>query len=242
MIPSRTEDPFARLTQYALDEHTGWSLGIFGAIAEFIRMPQETAAVSTSAEAIEIVTARGGLRVVPHGATVIIDYEMPSRHAERRVRALSACLPESQAARAGRTVVSEIGPDAHALRAEDRASILFDLGIGLANVEACVRTADPALIAALRAVEGRDVFAPDGPISAILAHGPHRVFVSALGRIEVFQAIPQADGRSPDGPHTHVLPKLLAHRRTHAASVPIPQGLMPCLSIHPPQGLGVGRA
>ncbi|MFG1348636.1 DUF6925 family protein [Xanthobacter autotrophicus] len=231
-----TEDSFDALTRHALDPRTGWSLGIFGAIAEFMRDPGEATAIETGADILKVVTARGGLVVRRHPATVVVDYEMPSRHAERRVRALAACLPERDAARAGRAVVTEVGPDMAALREEDRGALLFDLGIGLTSVETCVRTRAPALIAALRAAEGMPALAAPGLIAAMVEHGPHRVFASALGRIEVFQPIPPPGGVSPDGPHTHVLPKLIAHGRTHAASVPIPEGLVPCLSIHPPSG------
>ncbi|MFG1307085.1 hypothetical protein V5F34_23445 [Xanthobacter autotrophicus] len=230
------QDPFDALKIHARDPHTGWSLGIFGAIAEFMRDPEEPAAMEAGAEALTVVTARGGLAVRHHPATVLVDYEMPSRHAERRIRARAACLPETAAARAGRAVVTQIGPDRDALRDEDRDGLLFDLGIGLGSVEACVRTRAPALIAALRAAEGMPAFLAPGLMAAMVEHSPHRVFTSALGRIEVFQPIPPPGGVSPDGPHTHVLPKLIAHQRTHAASVPIPDGLVPCLSIHPPQG------
>ena len=78
----------------------------------------------------------------------------------------------------------------------------------------------------------------------ILATNPHRVFLSRLGRVEVFQPIPPPDGKSPDGPHTHVLPGLLRHRRTHAATEPIPDGLVPCAHVYPPHPAkdGMGRA
>ena len=78
----------------------------------------------------------------------------------------------------------------------------------------------------------------------ILAANPHRVFLSQLGRVEVFQPIPPPDGKSPDGPHTHVLPGLLRHRRTHAATEPIPDGLVPCAHVYPPHPAkdGMGRA
>jgi hypothetical protein len=49
----------------------------------------------------------------------------------------------------------------------------------------------------------------------------------------VFQPIPPPGGRSPDGPHTHVLPKLLAHVRTHAATEPLPEGWIPCAHLYP---------
>lgn len=229
-------DVFDILKHHALDPQWGWSLGIFGAIAEFMRDPQEPATITDRADAVAVVTARGALLARSHPAAVLIDYETPSRHPERRVRARAACLPRQAAARAGRAGVTEIGPDPDALREEDRGALLFDLGIGLGVVEACVRTREPALITALRAAEGKAALTATGLMAAMLAHGPHRVFISALGRIEVFQPIPPPGGLSPDGPHTHVLPKLLAHGRTHAASLPIPDGLVPCLGIHPPAG------
>jgi hypothetical protein len=67
----------------------------------------------------------------------------------------------------------------------------------------------------------------------ILAANPHRVFISRIGRAEVYQPIPTAGGKSPSGPHTHVLPKLLQHQRTHAATEPIPEGLVPCAHFYP---------
>lgn len=225
---------FDRLRAFACDPRTGFSLGIFGAAAEFMRDAQEPAIVRDGEEVCEVVTDRGGLRIVRDLETVLVAYEMPSRHAERRVAAQVACLPAPQAARARRRVLTEIGPDRDALRPDERGAILFDLGIGLDSVEACVRTAHPDLVAALRRAEGRSLFAAEELAGAMLTFSPHRVFVSALGRIEVFQPIPPPGGRSPDGPHTHVLPKLLAHGRTHAATVPVPDGLVPCLSVHPP--------
>jgi len=74
-------------------------------------------------------------------------------------------------------------------------------------------------------------------MKVILAANPHRVFVSCLGRIEVYQPIPPPGGKSPNGPHTHVLPKLLAHGRTHAATEPLPDGWVPCAHLYPPHPL-----
>jgi hypothetical protein len=79
----------------------------------------------------------------------------------------------------------------------------------------------------------------------ILAANPHRVFISRLGRIEVYQPIPPPSGKSPEGPHTHVLPKLLKGGRTHPATEPVPDGWVPCAHLYPPHpardGLGQAR-
>jgi hypothetical protein len=72
------------------------------------------------------------------------------------------------------------------------------------------------------------------------ALSPHRVFISAAGRIEVYQPIPPPTGKSPDGPHTHVLPRLLARGRSHAATVPIPSGWVVAMTLYPPHPLRQG--
>lgn len=67
----------------------------------------------------------------------------------------------------------------------------------------------------------------------VLQRSPHRIVLSPLARIEVYSPIPGPKERSPSGPHTHVLPKLLAAGRTHGANAPIPGGLQPALMLHP---------
>ncbi len=131
-------------------------------------------------------------------------------------------------------MLTEVGPDTGALREQDREAILFDLGLDALQADFCVRVSDPEVAARLGAHTGRALFEPGNPaMSVILAASPHRVFMSRLGRIEVFKSIPSPNGTSPDGPHTHVLPKLLQHRRTHAATEPIPEGWIPCAHFYP---------
>jgi hypothetical protein len=147
----------------------------------------------------------------------------------------------------GRTVLTALGSDTQALRQEDRRATLFDLGLGALQVDVCIRVADPEVTAELSSYAGRPLFEPGNPaMSVILANSPHRVFASRLGRIEVFQPIPPPTGQSPEGPHTHVLPKLLQHRRTHSATEPVPVGWIPCAHLYPPHpvkdGSGHARA
>jgi hypothetical protein len=97
------------------------------------------------------------------------------------------------------------------------------------------RTGDPAVVTALRHWVGQSLFAPgNGAMAVILAANPHRAFLSRIGRVEVFQPIPPPNGKSPEGPHTHVLPKLLRHKRTQAATEPLPAGWIPCAHFFPP--------
>lgn len=214
------------------DPALGWSLGAFGAIAEFIRAPGEAAVLDI--DRLSAATARGAIRLHDQAATRALAYETPGRQPGHWNHALVLCLPAAAAAMSGRAVLTELGPDRAAVRSEDREAILFDLGLDLPQTDACIRTGDPATLARLRAALGRSIFEPGNDLMAAMpALSPHRVFIGALGRIEVFQPIPAPGGASPAGPHTHVLPKLLGHRRSHAATVPVPDGLLPVVHLHP---------
>jgi hypothetical protein len=237
-----TADVTAFLDAQMADAETQWSVGSFGAIAEFARDADEPVALSRGTASLAAVTERGGIRIELRTEMRPFAFETTTKDGWNHRIAL--CLPEDQCAMSGRTVLTEVGADHDALREQDRHAVLFDLGLGTVQVDCCVRIADPEIAAQLRAHCGHPVFASPA-MGIILATNPHRVFLSRLGRIEVFQPIPPPNGKSPDGPHTHVLPALLRHRRTHAATEPIPKGLVPCAHIYPAHpakdGMGRGR-
>lgn len=213
-------DDWRGLVDAALgDARWGWSLGVEGAIAEFHRAGEAVTLGQGTA-----VTALGAIRV-----------EAPDGIAAWRGGGgeVALCLPDDAAALARRAVLTELGPDREALRPEDRAAVLFDLGLDLPHVDACVRTADPETLAALRGGAGRSLIAGKNPLLPRLAGlSPHRVFCSRAGRIEVYQPIPAPGGTSPLGPHTHLLTGNL--RRGRGASTPWPAGFLACLTLHPP--------
>jgi hypothetical protein len=223
------------------DPATGWSVGTFGAIAEFTRDRDEPVHIERVNGGFSAVTERGAisLRAVPELRLVASESATRQSWTQR----VALCLPQDRCAMNGRSVLTELGPDTQAIRPADRDAILFDLGLDLLQVDACIRVADPELAEKLRACCGRKAFDPDSPaMGMIVAAGPNRVFISRLGRAEVFQGIPPPHGKSPEGPHTHVLPRLLAHRRTHAATEAIPDGLVPCAHFYPAHPLTDGGA
>lgn len=214
------------------DWRASWSMGSWGAVAEF----HQDAGEAARSGRFERATDRGAIRLEGLSAVEPLAYETLSPNPRRWTVAVALCLPAEAARRAAREVLTELGPDAEAVRPADRGAVLFDMGLAQPQVDFCVRVTDPALLATLRAAAGRSVLAPGNPaLGAILAAHPHRVALTGLGRIEVFQKIggPDTGGVSPAGPHTHVLPKLLASGRTHSANVPVPRGLVPCAGLHP---------
>jgi hypothetical protein len=224
---------FELLAQHIGDSNTNWSLGAFGAIAEFTRDPDEPTALSRTLESLSATTGRGGIRLTPTANMQPCASE--SAVGQTWNHRVALCLPREQSAMSRRSAVTELGPDVEALREQDRHGVLFDIGLDCLQVDCCIRLSDAAVIDQLRAHVGRTLFEVGNPAMGIIfAANPHRVFISRLGRIEVFQPIPPADGKSPQGPHTHVLPKLLAHKRTHAATEPIPEDLVPCVHFYPP--------
>lgn len=223
------------LRRHLGDWRSGWSMGSFGAIAEFHQDEGEVAVID---DALTRATRRGGIRLERGrlAATTAIAYETLSPKRHRWSQAVALCLPEAEARGAARNVLTELGPDDGAVRGIDRTGILFDLGLALPQCDFCVRTSEPKLLAALRAHLGLSVFDHgSGAMPAILSAHPHRVALTQLGRVEVYQKIggPDTGGVSPPGPHTHVLPKLLRSGRTHSANTPIPPGLLPLASLHP---------
>ncbi len=215
------------------DVRNGWSIGTFGAIGEFMRDRDEPFERLRSVDGEKIVTARGALEVHRLEEAVPIAYDTLSGDGETWGHAVAFCLPRPAGDRP--PGVTCLGADSGALRREDADALLFDLGIGLGHVRMCVRTRDQELSAALRALEGASLLSREGAgaMGLILKTSPHRVVFSPLARIEVYAPIPGPAEHSPSGPHTHVLPKLLAAGRTHGANAPIPAGLQPVLMLHP---------
>lgn len=232
MTPSSQAEAVAALLREALaDPSTAWSLGSFGAIAEFMRDPDEAVSALPD-DRMGVATERGAIALTACSDLRPVAYE--TAVASGWNHAVALCLPEATCAMSRRRVVTELGPDRDAAREQDCEAILFDLGLDLLAVDACVRTSDPEAIACLRSGVGQPLFDPANPIGRqLVAMSPHRVFLARVGRIEVYAPIPGPGGTSPEGPHTHVLPKLLRSGRTHAATTPIPAGWVPCAGLHP---------
>jgi hypothetical protein len=219
---------------HAVDDHrNGWSIGTFGAIGEFARDPEEPIQRSVEPNELKIISSRGAMRVEPCAGLQAVAYDTLSADGETWGVAVAFCLAAKEEAAQG--VVHRLGADREALRAQEQNGILFDLGIGMGHVRMCVRAMDRALIQALDAIEGRALLSVQGKAAGELIRetSPVRVMLSPIGRIEVYASIPPPNGKSPNGPHTHLLPKLIASRRTHSANAPIPAGQQPVLMLHP---------
>lgn len=210
------EDAMKIVQRYLADPLTGWSVGTYGAIAEF-QYDADEPGLQLDLEAMTVRTRRGALAIVS-----LEDVQPFGLFTDTGgLREIAFCTRQRGAQRA---VVTELEP------------LTFDVGIAAPHVDMLVRLppGDARTAAALRAGVGHPLLGPGNPAGAAIARAsPTRILASPVARIEVHQPIPAADGRSPEGPHTHLLPKLLATGRSHPPGSPLPDGLQCGLSLYP---------
>lgn len=211
-----SETPRDLVRRHLIDASNGWSVGTWGAIGEFQYDEGEPDLV-VDADGLAVSSRRGALRIGDlSGVTPFALIDDNGR--TREIAFCSARLAN------GRTVI-------HALD-----EVTFDLGIGVPHIDMLVRLArdDQETRRALNTGLGRPLLTMDNPAGpAIGKASPTRIFRSAFAALEVHQPIPPPDGRSPVGPHSHLLPNHLKERRVHAPCSPLPAGLYCGLSLYP---------
>jgi hypothetical protein len=210
------EDPRDIARRHLAEPAHGWSIGTWGAIGEFQYDFDEPGLVF-DLDRLAVSSHRGALyigRMEDVQCFAIVDES-------DRTCEIAFC---SMRLGAARTAIQEL---------DERT---FDLGIGAPHIDMMVRLRpdDLATRAALRAGAGRSLFADGNPAGAAVARAsPTRLFVSVLATLEVHQPIPPPGGRSPKGPHSHLLPHYLREGRTRAPDSPLPAGLYCGLSLYP---------
>ncbi|NOQ16926.1 MAG: hypothetical protein GQ581_07695 [Methyloprofundus sp.] len=219
------------LAQYLASASHSFSIGSFGAIAEFHRDRDEKLLLDNPHQ-LTLMTLRGAIQLNIPEHVQPIAYEVLSKHKQRWQQGVAFCLPKAEAKMHQRNTLTELGKDQHSMLVADQDATLFDMGVDADNIDFCVRTADKNLIELLRQSEGQSFAELDMNVkNQLIEDSPTRVITSKLGRIEIYQPIGKE--KTPQGPHTHLLPKLLAKQRTHSANIPLPDTLAPCLTLHP---------
>ena len=225
----------SRLVAEALaDPETTWTMGGFGALARFGRRRDPFVAAPADGRPGH-VTAFGGIALEP-AAAIPVAYE--TAFTGGWSHAVALCLPGARCPRAGAGPIRDVGRDHGALRAQNRGDKWFDLGLDLPQGRLLLRSADPDTLAHLAVLAGRTVADTIEAVRGLMA-AADVVVTTPLGRIEVFAGAPA----SSDGPRAFLDPKILGLGRTHAATAPIPSGLVPVAQFTPPHPCrdGAGR-
>ena len=209
-----------------------WVSGVNGAIAEFCIGADDDLHVELSDRTITARTQGGAmsLSLQDHVAALAVGSQNAS---DRSIVVLA--VPRVLTHRFPGGGLASLGEDAEAIRADERQATLYDFGLGRAAGAFGMRTSSPTLRASLDAclgVEWQQVLSSSG--ADILAESPVRVVRNPIGRIEVYNAIPQPGGVSPTGPHTHFLPAQIASGGDVPATMQIPNAYVPCAIYYPP--------
>lgn len=207
-------------------------IGVVGAVAEFRGARGEPIDVSWSGDVVEARTpgARLRLRINDDVRALTFDAADAPRAESRVVLAVKRERRGPQLAHA----LTDLGPDTDAFDLADSEDRLFDLGLGRKEARFCVRVGAGALQDALVAAQGEawKAWLPRlGPL--LVAKSPARVVETALGRVEITATIPPPGGRSPDGPHTHLLPDHLATDRATPVGMDLPRAYWPGALLYP---------
>src|ERR1044072_5896779 len=118
---------FELIADQLADPEAQWSLGTFGAIAEFMRDADEPAEVVRDDPTAAVVTARGGIQL--HALPGLKPTAFETITTQSWAQRVDFCLPDRESAMSRRAALAELGPDTRGLRAEGRAAVLFDLGL-----------------------------------------------------------------------------------------------------------------
>lgn len=204
LLPWSGEVLMAALIDLARQPNTGWSIGVYGAVAEFVTRNPMIPEIEIGDDGLILRTPGGSLRLRPPPGTRMFELVDAAGKLERRVLALHRSRLRAMPA----SGVTELGADEEAIGPAHRTERLFDLGVTRSTIRFCVRTGESTLITALQRANGLDALDPKiGLVPILLTSSPDRVVISPIGRIEVSGPIVRSDR---GGPHTHLLPKLLA--------------------------------
>jgi len=228
VIPWSHEEAIEFIQESLTDSHCTWSIGAYGALAEFSYDEQETKSLLTDNFGARLETERGAISFNlsrPFKAIALTnDIGRLSEIVFGAFRTKYDSFPQ--------TTIAEKNRDGCAVPEEYREKPIFDLGLGLPHASFFVRPTDQSTTELLRSHEGENFFEHTELTQELKACSPHRVVKSPLGRIEVYQPIPKSNGKTPDGPHTHLKPEALKTGELHTYGTHFPPEYRVGLSLY----------
>lgn len=202
--------------------------GVYGAVAEVLRDPGEEYESARNGLTLTVRTRRAALRIeaLPH----LTAFEL-TRAAGLPLIALA--VPTGRVGPAGPSVLTALGPDTGSLLPRDAGGVRFDLGLGRRAARFSIRCPD---VLAAR-IAGHCGTPWPGHLhrigTAVVEESPVRVIETPHLRAEVDAVIPPPGGRSPEGPHTHLLPEPIAQGFDTPPTLALPKGYILSALFYP---------
>ena len=219
---------FDILEHYINDRSTSWSIGTFGAMAEFFHSSTEPLNSSKKNTTLTAKTSLSAIEINYTKSMQLVPYEGLSKLEGAWTQGVLVCIPTTEAQMTNRSGISEI-------KTIDKSSFIFDLGLRLGHIDVCIKTDSKELISVFRAHLGKSLFDSDLNLTRIIqAASPIRIIKSKLACITVHSQFQVTEEKTPLGLHTHLSNNLLKHNRTQAATIPMPIDYVPVLAFYPP--------
>jgi len=228
ILPWKPDQVLDFLLQALSDRTCAWSIGAYGAQAEFSQKEGDEAKIEQGDDGATIETEQGALKIDlfrPFKPLALFD-----KDGQPIALALSAFKTKYD--RMAPPALCETGIDRSAIREQDRALPLFNLALGYPHTDFQVRTNQTDLLESLRGSVGTSFFNNRELVDTIKRSSPHRIVSSPLGRIEVYRPIPAKNGKTPNGPHTYLDPKKISTGLFHGFGEAIPPAYRVGLSLH----------
>ncbi|MEM9628787.1 MAG: DUF1289 domain-containing protein [Pseudomonadota bacterium] len=207
-------------------------LGVVGALGEFMPRPDAPVAVHLEGSVLIARTEGAALRLRLEDTTRALAFSNADPADGKEPIAL--VVPRQRWAVPAVSVLTALGPDREAITEDGLAGLLFDLGLGRQEARFLVRIADEHSREVMEAHLGTPLLEALPKIGPMLVRtSPPRVIETPLGRVEIATSIPPPGGKSPNGPHTHLLPAYLASGRTMPAGMNIPESYLPGTILYP---------
>lgn len=203
-------------------------VGVHGAVAEILRAPEENHDVERDDLTLTLRTRRCALRIEAPAFLTAFEIQRGER-----APLIALAVPAGRAGPAGPTVLTALGPDHGALLARDAGGARFDMGLGRKAARFSIRCRDgiaPQIAGHYGAPWPESL---SRTAATILAESPVRVVEAPCVRAEVEAAIPPPNGHSPDGPHTHLLPEIVAQGFDAPPDLPLPKSYILSALFHP---------
>lgn len=203
-------------------------VGVYGAVGEVMRDPDEACETHRQGNTLTLATARAAIRI--DAAAYLTAFEISRAE---RPPLIALAVPASRARLAAKTALTDLGTDTEALLPRDHRGRRFDVGLGRCAARFTMRCSD-ALADKLAPHCGTpwpDCLNRIG--MDVLFESPVRVVEAPCVRAEVDAVIPPPDGKSPSGPHTHLLPDHIAQGFDTPPTVPLPAGYVLSALMYP---------
>lgn len=207
-----------------------WTMGVEGATAEFTALPGQEYFIQSDGEAISVQTKNGAMRLLIDASISAFDFDATG---SSKLRSVTLGKEKQDNIVAPNNVITCLGKDAGSL-SNDKAKILFDLGLGRHDFRFGVRVGCGSSLNALKGSIGKKFEECSPNLNHILIKdSPTRVVETEIGRIEVEGRIPEEYGVSPEGPHTHLRMNTLKMDSSLTTHSEIPSSFTPFATFYP---------